>query len=67
MIGTGPQEPHGSESDGDPAALSESRASDAAPRRQRSSVIGIVSLVLGALLAFGVAMWFAAGVLLWVS
>jgi uncharacterized membrane protein YphA (DoxX/SURF4 family) len=67
MIETGPQEPHGSELDGDPAALSASRAADATPRRQRSSVLGIVSLVLGALLAFGVAIWFAAGVLLWVS
>ena len=67
MIETGPQGPRGSELDGDPAALSESRASEAAPRRQRSSVLGIVSLVLGALLTFGVAIWFAAGVLLWVS
>jgi uncharacterized membrane protein YphA (DoxX/SURF4 family) len=53
--------------DGDPPALSDSRDSDAAPRRPRSSVLGIVSLVLGALLAFGVAIWFAAGVLLWAS
>jgi len=67
MIETGPQEPHVSDSDGDPPAVSESRASDAAPRRQRSGVLGIVSLVLGALLALGVAIWFAAGVMLWVS
>ena len=67
MIETGPQGPHGSELDSDPTASSEPLASDATPRRQRSNVLGIISLVLGALLAFGVAIWFAAGVLLWVS
>jgi hypothetical protein len=53
--------------DSDPTASSEPLASDATPRRPRSNVLGIISLVLGALLAFGVAIWFVAGVLLWVS